>query len=99
MQVVYQQCAGLDVHKQTVVACLLITQGNGRVQEQVRTFGTMTADLAALSQWLEESQVEQVALESTGVFTPPTMLQSVGVSPEAGERAVRPTRNTMRICC
>ncbi len=61
MQVVYQRCAGLDVHKHTVVACLLITRGNGNMQEQVRTFGTMTADLAALSHWLEENQVEQVA--------------------------------------
>jgi transposase len=68
MQVLYQCCAGLDVHKQSVVACLLITGDDGRVHEQVRTFGTMTADLAALSRWLEEQQVEQVALESTGVF-------------------------------
>jgi hypothetical protein len=66
MQVVYQRCAGLDVHKQTVVVCLLITQGNGSVQEQVRTFGTMTADLATLSHWLVENQVEQVAHDQYG---------------------------------
>lgn len=68
MQVIYARCAGLDVHKKSVVACVLWTREDGSVQEQVRTFGTMTADLAALSQWLRTQQVEQVALESTGVF-------------------------------
>lgn len=82
MQGVYQRCAGLDVHKQAVVACLLITGANGRVHEQVRTFGTRTAELAALSRWLEEQQVEQVALESTGVFWWPVfnLLEEAGLS-------------------
>jgi transposase len=82
MQVVYQRYAGLDVHKQSVVACLLITGDDGRVQEQVRTFGTMTADLAALSRWLEEQRVEQVALESTGVFWWPVfnLLEEAGLA-------------------
>jgi len=68
MQVVYQRCAGLDVHKRTVVACVLLSQSNGAVVAQVRTFGAMTRDLAALSGWLRDQQVEQVALESTGVY-------------------------------
>jgi transposase len=68
MQVVYQCCAGLDVHKRSVVACVLRRQADGTVATQVRTFGTMTADLAALSHWLQDEQVEQVALESTGVY-------------------------------
>jgi transposase len=82
MQVVYERCAGLDVHKQSVVACLLSTEQKGSVHEQVRTFGTMTADLAALSQWLREQQVEHVALESTGVFWWPvfTRLEEAGLS-------------------
>jgi transposase len=65
---VYARCAGLDVHKSTVVACVLITQADGSVSEQVRTVSTMTTDLAAWSGWLREQEVECVALESTGVF-------------------------------
>jgi len=68
MQVLYARCAGLDVHQETVVACVLVTRPLGKVQRQVRTFRTMTADLVALSKWLCEQQVEQVAMESTGVF-------------------------------
>src|SRR5260221_7670011 len=52
MQVVYERCCGLDVHKRTVVACVLVTHPDGTVQREVRTFGTMTADLLALSDWL-----------------------------------------------
>jgi transposase len=68
MQVVYERCCGLDIHKETVVACVLSTQGDGRVQRQVRTFSTMTASLRALSAWLRTQQVEQGAMESTGVY-------------------------------
>jgi transposase len=68
MQAIYECCAGLDVHKKTVVACVLLTHPNGRVQERVRTFDTMTAGLVALSQWLHRSQVQRIAIESTGVY-------------------------------
>ena len=68
MQVLHNRCAGLDVHKRTVVACVLVTQPDGRARSEVRPFGTMTADLSALSAWLGERQVERVVLESTGVF-------------------------------
>lgn len=68
MDVVYQRCAGLDVHKKSVVACVLVSGGKRGVSKQVQTFGTMTRDLQALSAWLAERQVEQVALESTGVY-------------------------------
>ena len=68
MQVVHQRCAGLDVHKRTVVACVLVTQPDGSARPVVRTFGTMTGALTALSAWLREQQVERVVLESTGVF-------------------------------
>ncbi len=68
MQVVYQRCAGLDVHKKSGVACVLVSQEDGSVHDEVRTFGTMTADVATLSTWLREQQVECVAMESTGVF-------------------------------
>lgn len=67
MEVVTSRCAGLDVHKKTVVACVLVSEGTGRVRRQVKTFGTMTRDLEALSAWLAAEQVAQVALERTGV--------------------------------
>lgn len=71
MQVVHQRCGGLDVHKKTVVACILITLLDGIVQKHVRTFSTMTADLLALADWLKAYQVTHVAMESTGVFWKP----------------------------
>ncbi len=67
MQVVCERCCGLDVHKKTVVACALLTQADGSVQRRVRTFGTMTAALLALSDWLAGLDIRQIALESTGV--------------------------------
>jgi transposase len=66
MQVVYRRCCGLDVHQKTVVAGVLLTESEGTVRKQVRTCGTMTADLLALHDWLNALQVEQVALASTG---------------------------------
>jgi len=74
MQVVHERCAGLDVHKQTVVACVLITHPDGQVHREVRTFSTMTAELLVLADWLAAQRVSHVALESTGVYTPPPML-------------------------
>lgn len=71
MQVIYQRCAAGDVHKKTIVVCVLLTQQDGTVQKHVRTFSTMTADLLALDEWLRALQVECVALESTGVYWHP----------------------------
>src|SRR4051812_28145605 len=68
MRVVYERCCGLDVHKETVVACLLRPRADGQVQREVRTFSPMTASLRALSAWLRAERVEQSALESTGVY-------------------------------
>jgi transposase len=78
MQVLYARCCGLDVHMKTVVACVMITQANGKVDKNIRTFATTTAALLALAEWLASLQVTHVAMESTGVFTPPTMLPIVG---------------------
>ena len=74
MRVVYERCCGVDVHKETVVACVRRPPAEGHVQREVRTFSTMTASLRALSAWLCEERVEQIALESTGVYTPPTIV-------------------------
>lgn len=71
MDVVYERCCGLDVHKRTVVACVVISQAGGRPQKETRSFGTMTADLLALADWLEQRGVTHVAMESTGVFWKP----------------------------
>lgn len=70
MEVVHPQYSGLEVHKETVVACILVSQG-GTVRKTVRTFKTHTSDLLALSDWLSEQAVTHVAMESTGVYWKP----------------------------
>ena len=52
MDVIHARCCGLDVHKKTVVVCVLISDAARAVQKEVRTFGTMTDDLLALAGWL-----------------------------------------------
>ena len=71
MDVVHQRCCGLDVHKQTVAACVRVPGAQGRRTQEVRTFGTTTPDLLALQDWLAAHQVTHVAMESTGVFWKP----------------------------
>ena len=71
MQVIYERCAGLDIHKKTVVVCVLITLATGAIKKSVRTFTTMTADLLALDEWLGSLGVEHIAMESTGVYWHP----------------------------
>jgi transposase len=71
VQVVNARCCGLDVHKKTVVACVLISEPDGLVKRELRTFGTMTVDLLALADWLSGLGVTHVALESTGVYWRP----------------------------
>jgi transposase len=71
MDLILDCCAGWDVHKKTVVACIRRVGLDGAVSSQVRTFGTLTAQLLALSDWLEEQGVRQVAMESTGVSWKP----------------------------
>jgi transposase len=71
MQVLYARCCGLDVHMKTVIACVMITQANGKVDKSIRTFATTTAALLALAEWLASLQVSHVAMESTGIFWRP----------------------------
>lgn len=71
MQVQHARCCGLDVHKKTVVACILITSPDGQVQRYLDTFSTMTSGLLALDDWLTEHAVSQVAMESTGIYWRP----------------------------
>jgi transposase len=71
MRIVYQNVAGLDVHKKTVVAAIIVLQSEDRWYQERRTFGTMTADLLALSDWLMGHGVTHVAMESTGEYWKP----------------------------
>lgn len=71
MQIVHACCCGLDIHKKSVVACLMSFDAKGRHQKEVRTFGTMTPDLLALSDWLTAAGCTHVAMESTGVYWKP----------------------------
>ena len=70
MEVLYRKCAGLDVHKKTVVACIRIQQG-AAVEQEVRTFDTTTSGLLALSAWLSEKGCTLAAMEATGVYWKP----------------------------
>jgi transposase len=71
MDVLYERCCGLDLHKRSVTACRLLPGPGGTVSKEIRTFGTMTAELLALGDWLEAGGVTQVAMESTGVYWKP----------------------------
>jgi transposase len=70
MEVLHPICAGLDVHKETVVACVRHMSG-GKVKTEVRTFATTTGALLELSAWLGAGQVTHIAMEATGVYWKP----------------------------
>src|SRR5664279_1513268 len=71
MEIVHTHCAGLDVHKKTVVVTIIVPGPNGGLHKETRTFGTMTTDLLTLSDWLTELVVTHVAMESTGEYWKP----------------------------
>lgn len=71
MQVVHENCAGLDVHKKTVVACVITPKDKGGWEKEIRTFSTMTKDLLNLSDWLTSKGCTHVAMESTGEYWRP----------------------------
>src|SRR3954471_2002125 len=71
MDLLHRKCAGLDVHKKTVVVCVRSVEPDGVVHKQVRTFATMTADLLELADWLDAEGVRHAAMESTGVYWKP----------------------------
>ncbi len=71
MRLVYSRCAGLDVHKKTVVACAITPQEDGGWNKEIKTFATMTKDLLALSDWLTERECTHIAMESTGEYWRP----------------------------
>jgi transposase len=71
MEAVYERCCGIDVHKQTVVACVIVADAEGKVRKETRTYATMSDDLTALAHWLKAESVTHVAMESTGVYWKP----------------------------
>jgi len=71
MQVLFARCAGLDVHKKTVVACVMLTLPSAEMRKHVRTFATTTEGLLVLADWLTSQQVTHVAMESTGIYWRP----------------------------
>ena len=70
MEVMYPRCCGLDVHKSSISACVLIAQ-SGKPLKHIRRFGCTIRELRELIAWLQEFSVEHVAMESTGVYWKP----------------------------
>ncbi len=68
MDITYSRCAGLDVHKKTVVACVITPNA-----KTTRTFSTMTGGLLEMADWLVEQEMTHVAMESTGVYWKPSI--------------------------
>src|SRR5258708_17567856 len=78
MEIIYTRCAGLDIHKRTIVACRIIgpasadpSQGPVHVHRHTQTFGTTPEALLALYDWLSAAGVTHVAMESTGTYWKP----------------------------
>jgi transposase len=71
MEALVERAAGLDVHQGSVVACVILGAAGRRPTREVRSFGTMRQDLAALRAWLLEKGVTHVGMEGTGVYWQP----------------------------
>lgn len=68
MDLVVERCAGLDVGKEEIVACVRTPGDRGRRRQEIRTYGTFTAQLEALSEWLAAEGVTEVVMEATGSY-------------------------------
>ena len=66
MEVIYERCCGLDIHKATITACVIVGK-----KKEIRTFGTMTGELLQMTAFLKECKVQMTAMESTGSFWKP----------------------------
>jgi transposase len=71
MEVLYERCAGLDVHKKNVKVCLITPGGDQRPHKEIRSYATKTQDLLELHDWLQEQGCTHLAMESTGVYWKP----------------------------
>jgi transposase len=99
---VHRNCCGLDVHKETIAACLILEDAGGNTRKEKRLFGTMTQHLRELAQWLREAEVTAVAMEATGVYWVPVWnvleregLKLVLINPEH-YRAVRGKKTDLK---
>jgi transposase len=97
MQVIYPRCAGLDVHKDTVVACVRIADGD-QVQREVRTFATHSKGLLDLADWLGSHRCTHTAMESTGVYWKPVWHVLEGSFDLVLARLMSMTRRGSPIC-
>lgn len=68
LNVLHKSCCGIDVHKKTVVICILKADEFGEYTDEIKTFSTMTWDLENLRDWLKERNCEKIAMESTGIY-------------------------------
>ena len=71
MERIIERCAGLDVHKSSVTACVRITDGDGALRQEIREFATTTRGLLLLRDWLASFEVSLVGMEATGVYWKP----------------------------
>jgi hypothetical protein len=71
MELIYPRCCGVDIHKKTIVACVITVGDNGERQKEIRTFRTVTGELLAFQDWLTTTGCTHVAMESTGVYWKP----------------------------
>lgn len=71
LDAILERCAGIDVHQDNIVACLLYGPLDKRPSKEIETFGTTTKELLRLKDWLEDQQCTHVAMESTGVYWKP----------------------------
>ena len=84
--VIYPSCCGIDVHKKMLVACVIVVRGRAPSRE-VQSFGTTWSELCRLVRWLQEVDCAQVAMESTGVYTPPPILPKMCYTGNTPERS------------
>ena len=77
MEVLHPRCAGLDLHRDSVVACARLVR-RGRVERHVETFGTTTSELERLARWLSGHAIAHVAMEATGVYWKPVWAALAG---------------------
>ena len=77
MEVLYERCCGIDVHKNMLMVCIFM----GPRKKEIREFGTMTDDILELCSWIKETGCQAVAMESTGVYWKPVynILESEGI--------------------
>lgn len=77
MDVIYERCCGIDVHKKMVIACIIV-----KGKKEIREFGTMTDELMKMIVWIKEANCQVVAMESTGVYWKPVynLLESESIS-------------------